>query len=807
MSDIVPSGRRRPRASSELIAAGDGKSLYRPAAETRAMNQLTSDFFSPLRLLNVRQGELIEPYKNAAWVYACIRAIAQNIMQVGLLVRTGPRTDPQLVESDPWVTVLQHPNPLMTAAQLKEAVSIWLNHSGEVAIVKESGTDARVQEGEVPAELWPIDGKLFQAIVDPVTKLPIKWAIYADGHTVLYDPHEIVWLRRYNPYDPLRGLAPLTAAMQAARSDYKVDVFNEAFIDNDATPGIVLSTAKTLTLDQRKSIREAWEERHQGAGRRRRVAVLEGGMTVNEMGVSHREMEFIAQKTTNRDTIAAIFKVPKSELNLHESLNFATALSADRGFWTKTLIPEMKLVSESFTEFGMRGPNQGRQETAKLWLDWDWESIEALHDSMETKMAVAERMHRTGVPWVVINEKLDMKLPIEKIPFADQGFLPSGMVPVEQLVFPEDTGDDVDGEEPGETEPPPKPAHGDGDMDEDPTGNDAETIEDRRLKKPQLYWKKFVRSINDKEEPRFRSKWTRFLMELRTESLRLLQAANIGVTMKAGTPLPEVRGLDDALFNERKWADRVKQLHRPLYVKVSLRAVDKVNQETGGSFAFEVDDERVQAFLESRERLLVDANRGIRRALRNQLAAGMGAGESVETLAERIKRVFNFAKSRSYTIARTEVAGTVNGARYLVMTSEEVKEHEWVTAGDELVRDSHAAQDGVIVKVGERFPNGLLYPGQIGAPADEVVNCRCIAVPVVKGKKRAYLLPWIDGEVLPLREGEKVFESPASPPAPVINLSVTLPADEEFIPQRGADGKIDKVFKKVTLKTTDGGKK
>lgn len=52
-----------------------------------------------------------------------------------------------------------------------------------------------------------------------------------------------------------------------------------------------------------------------------------------------------------------------------------------------------------------------------------------------------------------------------------------------------------------------------------------------------------------------------------------------------------------------------------------------------------------------------------------------------------------------------------------------VRRHRWVTAGDDAVRESHAAVDGEVVEVGEPFSNGWTYPGQIG--------CRCHLEPVL----------------------------------------------------------------------------
>jgi hypothetical protein len=41
------------------------------------------------------------------------------------------------------------------------------------------------------------------------------------------------------------------------------------------------------------------------------------------------------------------------------------------------------------------------------------------------------------------------------------------------------------------------------------------------------------------------------------------------------------------------------------------------------------------------------------------------------------------------------------------------------------VRDTHAALNETTVDIGAAFANGLRFPHEPGAPAAEVVNCRC----------------------------------------------------------------------------------
>ena len=97
-----------------------------------------------------------------------------------------------------------------------------------------------------------------------------------------------------------------------------------------------------------------------------------------------------------------------------------------------------------------------------------------------------------------------------------------------------------------------------------------------------------------------------------------------------------------------------------------------------------------------------------------------------------VKHLINKLQARADRIARTETARAHNGARVEEMKLNEVRQHTWMSSRDGLVRDTHQI-DGETVVVGERFSNGVTYPGEAGsAPAQEVVNCRCTTVPVMK---------------------------------------------------------------------------
>jgi SPP1 gp7 family putative phage head morphogenesis protein len=113
--------------------------------------------------------------------------------------------------------------------------------------------------------------------------------------------------------------------------------------------------------------------------------------------------------------------------------------------------------------------------------------------------------------------------------------------------------------------------------------------------------------------------------------------------------------------------------------------------------------------------------------LRGEFAASLAAEEGRDKLVKRIQETYGgIKKSRAQMIARTEVHGatqygTMQGYKQAGMSIK-----IWVAVMDGATRDSHAAVDGEERPIDMAFSNGLMWPGDNNAPADEVINCRCV---------------------------------------------------------------------------------
>lgn len=122
-----------------------------------------------------------------------------------------------------------------------------------------------------------------------------------------------------------------------------------------------------------------------------------------------------------------------------------------------------------------------------------------------------------------------------------------------------------------------------------------------------------------------------------------------------------------------------------------------------------------------------------RKKVTGSVLQGIIQGESIDDIARRIARDTAQQNSKAMIrYARTATTGAQNAGRMETMHRAQGMginiRKQWLATLDARTRDSHQAMDGKTVDVDDKFPNGLMYPGDPSGPAAEVYNCRCTLV-------------------------------------------------------------------------------
>jgi hypothetical protein len=172
----------------------------------------------------------------------------------------------------------------------------------------------------------------------------------------------------------------------------------------------------------------------------------------------------------------------------------------------------------------------------------------------------------------------------------------------------------------------------------------------------------------------------------------------------------------------RQWYNRF----RPLVAKTMTQAAPAVRVGILGPRSPQI----VAAINRRVTKLAGSVTETTKQQIRAVIAQARTDGVGVSELATRIRaQVFadTITTARATTIARTETVGALNeGAMLKARQGGVFRSKQWVSQRDGRVRSSHrAAESAGWIPIEQPYSNGLDYPHAPGAPADEVVNCRC----------------------------------------------------------------------------------
>jgi len=227
-------------------------------------------------------------------------------------------------------------------------------------------------------------------------------------------------------------------------------------------------------------------------------------------------------------------------------------------------------------------------------------------------------------------------------------------------------------------------------------------------------WKGFLHR-HVPQERKMEKKLKRYLYEQRTRILKRVSEKSIEKDLKFS-------------FD---WTEEDKILMRmisPVMLESIMAGADMGQSIAGGTVDQTMLDMKMRSFMAVKVNKIVGINATIKSRLEKELTEGITAGESVSQLSDRIRSFYNgWTPMSALRIARTETTGAMNGGSLQYYEAVGAKTKTWVSAGDENVRDSHSRQQGMTIGITKRFPNGLMFPSDDGAP-EEVINCRCTLI-------------------------------------------------------------------------------
>lgn len=737
----------------------------RKESQTRIVNsvrQLGQPVSTPANFMGFTR----EGYQKNAIVYTCVQKIATACAGIDWDVYNKRKGGtPQELEEHPLDVLLDRPNPLQARAAFIENVVAYRMLTGNSYI------NSVGPKSGPPMELWPVNPNFMKVVPGP-NGYPSKYIYDVGGNKVefLVDfvkmKSPILHLKTFHPNNDHYGMSPIEAAMLQLDQANAGAKWNLALLQNSATPSGVLQMKISdsnprgeMTGEQYKRIKDEFESGHQGSHNAGRPLILEGGLAWQQISLAPKDVEFIKGREMNASDLCMVFGVPGEMLGLGKK-TYSNYGEARESFYEETVLPLMDYVRDELNMWLC--PMFGD----KVMLDYDKDDIEALAPKRERKFTAI-----AGANWLTQNEKREAT-----------GYEPAegldvyviGTQIIDPLNMPDPNAVDpnapVDPNNPND--PNADPNQGDPNADPQAAAQDENGPTGKGpKKKPKAdsqaagkgddgddrEWKS-INLINQNEKL---TSWKK--QNLRREKLEKAFARDLSHDLK---------GLADALKNSVKDVSDPKVMefaltkaageHMPLIANTIKRHITYTLHDFGSMMFDEAKSKlgtletkstrKYQGFIDAYAtkrtgqaitHIEGTTKKTVQRVVRNLVDQNIQSGDTNHDLAADIGSYFDeISDARAMTIARTEVSmassqGSLEAVKTLQIPGM-VK--EWVTANDDRVRDGgkhgndadHGAMNGAEMPLDEKFgvpPDCLMDgPGDESAPADQVINCRCVLV-------------------------------------------------------------------------------
>ena len=138
-------------------------------------------------------------------------------------------------------------------------------------------------------------------------------------------------------FDGLIGYSPIAMARNAVGMTLACEEYGASFFANGARPGGVLQHPGVLK-DPAK-LRESWQAVYGGSANTGKVAVLEEGMTYQQIGIPPEEAQFLETRKFQVDEIARLYRIPPHMVGDLDKSSFSNIEQQSLEFVKYTLNP------------------------------------------------------------------------------------------------------------------------------------------------------------------------------------------------------------------------------------------------------------------------------------------------------------------------------------------------------------------------------------------------------------------------------------------------------------------------------------
>jgi len=687
------------------------------------------DFFKKKEVVQAKGQNIVQLFSNfqgvssktnaqyyTSWVAVAIRVIAEKVATIQLqLLEEDSEGNIEQVQKHPVLELLKDVNPFMSFFYVMErlASNIELQGNEFWFLPYKSGK---------PEFILPLMPQNVEVIADKEKPYNyVKEYIYKlSGQQWTIPRDQIIHFKQFNPMSDLIGLGTLDSAKHAIETDISAAAYNSKYFQNSARPEVILKYPDVLEPEAQRRLVEAWNENHAGPDKQFKVAVASGGLEIDTLQTSQKEMDFVESRKLNRDEILALFRVPLSIIGITGVSSRAEADAVNAAFMENTIIPKMERIVNTLNEF-------------LLALYPGTENMHfAYKNPVKQDRDLAIREYQTGLAsgWLSVND-VRRKEEMSEIQNGESVYIP---------------------------------------FSSQPLGTPIEEVKKLKLtpvqKATKMIGESLIKAFDEIEEPKKKEIDQEKALEVKGEML-IKQQENEGLTYRK-----QFNALLKKLWNRQK-KEAVSNLNKAIKTKddkdpkvPKLLDIDKevsytidlmtplfkaITEKEGenamkylGLLAagedFVLTQDLDKFIKQNTKKFAGEVTEQTSNLIRSQVSAGLQQGEGIRELTKRIEDSTAFNEFRAEKIARTETIRAQNKATEEVWKETDVVASKiWYTALDERTCENCGPMQGKEIalgtsffKIGDEAPGGLTldYEDTDGPPLHP--QCRCTLIPVIK---------------------------------------------------------------------------
>jgi HK97 family phage portal protein len=510
------------------------------------------------------------------------------------------------------------------------------------------------------------------------------------GLVATYQPEQIVRIFNPDPSNPISGMSMLKAGINAIQTEVQISSYHARVIENGGkVDGVFKFKTPRLTKAQLQELKDGYETEVADARRSGRPLFLGGDAEYTRMGLTPDELAFLETKRLTLDDVCIMTGVPKELMGSLEGTKYSNAEQAVRIFLRETMVPQMRLLTSALDNrltkdgerLGFIDPTPENIEDKAKLLEAGMKN--GLMSTNEGRQVMANLL---GVELDAVKGGDDILVAFNLIPLGSSSVVEKDKKKIKTV-----------------TEHP---------------------LRDAEARK--IYYGMQNKRIDLRAEKKFKPVLQTYLNGQRDRLIEKLQPQNTRVFRKKDL-------IDDSIRLELE-VKIGREAFLPLVTTLLEQSGQDAMELVGSSFPFNMSAEVVTWVEQKTDIFLNQINNTTLTKLKLEFAESMEANEGRLELIDRIRGVYDeISAGRANVIARTEVHGLTQFGTFQGYKQANLDIKIWVSVIDKNTRGNdpkdeadHISMDGEEVPIDMPFSNGLMYPGENGAPAAEVINCRCV---------------------------------------------------------------------------------